>query len=497
MKKNIYYKSTRGICENKNSSEAIIHGIADDGGLFIPSKIPQINIDFKKWKAFDYQELAYRIMSEYFTDFTEAELRYCIKQAYNEKFDIETIAPIEKKSGVYFLELFHGPTLAFKDLALSILPHLMQIAAKKINLNKDIIILTATSGDTGKAALEGFSDVPGTKIIVFFPLEGVSPIQKKQMITQKGNNAHVIAIRGNFDDAQKGVKEIFSNQEFNEEIREYHMIFSSANSINIGRLVPQIVYYFYAYLKMLTDGEIIEDEKINLVVPTGNFGNILAAYYAKEMGLPVNRLICASNENNVLTNFFNNGTYDRRRELIVTISPSMDILISSNLERLLYLGYDGNSKKIKKIMEDLNKKGFFHVNKDNCNIFNSFYGGYASQEEALLSIREIFTQSGYLIDPHTAVGYSVYQKYLSKTSDPTKTVMAATASPFKFTMSVMGAINQKFKYFNDFELIERMSNISKISIPFGIKNIQKKPILHKTVCEKEKMKDALSEILFK
>ena len=496
MKKNIFYHSTRGNKEKKLSSEAIVYGIADDGGLFIPTEIPKIKMDYNQLKELDYNELAYRIMSKYLTDFSEAELKYCIEKAYNEKFDTNIIAPLEKKTGVYFLELFHGPTLAFKDMALSILPHLLQIALKKLNLNKEMVIRTATSGDTGKAALEGFANVPGTKIIVFFPQEGVSEIQKRQMLTQKGENTHVIGISGNFDDAQRGVKEIFENQIFKDKVKKRNMILSSANSINIGRLVPQIVYYFYAYLKILKENDIKAGEKINIVVPTGNFGNILAAYYAREMGLPVNKLICASNDNRVLTDFFKSGIYDRRRELIMTISPSMDILISSNLERLLLIACHGKADQVNKILNDLSEKGFYKISPDMKKEFNGFYGEYAIQEEAIQCIREVFERSEYLMDPHTAVGHAVYKKYLSETKDRTKTVIVATASPFKFTKSVMGAIDEKYKKFDDFELIEKMADLLQNSIPMGIKDIKKKSILHKAVCNKGKMKEKLAEILF-
>ncbi len=496
MKKNIFYHSTRGNKEKKLSSEAIVYGIADDGGLFIPTEIPKIKMDYNQLKELDYNELAYRIMSKYLTDFSEAELKYCIEKAYNEKFDTNIIAPLEKKTGVYFLELFHGPTLAFKDMALSILPHLLQIALEKLNLNKEMVILTATSGDTGKAALEGFANVPGTKIIVFFPQEGVSEIQKRQMLTQKGENTHVIGISGNFDDAQRGVKEIFENQIFKDKVKKRNMILSSANSINIGRLVPQIVYYFYAYLKILKENDIKAGEKINIVVPTGNFGNILAAYYAREMGLPVNKLICASNDNRVLTDFFKSGIYDRRRELIMTISPSMDILISSNLERLLLIACHGKADQVNKILNDLSEKGFYKISPDMKKEFNGFYGEYAIQEEAIQCIREVFERSEYLMDPHTAVGHAVYKKYLSETKDRTKTVIVATASPFKFTKSVMGAIDEKYKKFDDFELIEKMADLLQNSIPMGIKDIKKKSILHKAVCNKGKMKEKLAEILF-
>ncbi|GAI09827.1 unnamed protein product, partial [marine sediment metagenome] len=332
------------------------------------------------------------------------ELKYCINQAYDKKFDTPTIAPLTKKMGVYFLELYHGPTLAFKDMALSILPRLLKKAAQKLNLKKEIVILTATSGDTGKAALEGFAGAKGTKIIVFFPLRGVSKIQERQMLTQEGENTFAIGIRGNFDDAQKGVKEIFEDPDFNKKMDEKNYIFSSANSINIGRLIPQIVYYFYAYLNLCCMGEIKAGEKINIAVPTGNFGNILAAYYAKEMGLPMNKLICASNENKVLADFFNSGIYDKRRELVMTISPSMDILMSSNLERLLWSISEGENELVKELMNSLGKKGLYQINSEMKKKLKDFYGGFAPQEESRQYIKEVFEKSKYLLDPHTAVG---------------------------------------------------------------------------------------------
>ncbi|MBA7494090.1 Threonine synthase [subsurface metagenome] len=397
--------------------------------------------------------------------------------------------------GVYFLELYHGPTLAFKDMALSILPHLLKKAAQKLNLNKEIVILTATSGDTGKAALEGFAGVEGIKIIVFFPQRGVSKIQGRQMLTQEGDNTFVIGIRGNFDDAQRGVKEIFEDPDFNKKMDEKNYIFSSANSINIGRLIPQIVYYFYAYLNLCCMGEIKAGEKINIAVPTGNFGNILAAYYAKEMGLPMNKLICASNENKVLADFFNSGIYDKRRELVMTISPSMDILISSNLERLLWSISEGENELVKELMNSLGKKGLYQINSEMKKKLKYFYGGFAPQEESRQYIKEVFEKSKYLLDPHTAVGYAVYKKYIRETQDKTKTVIVATASPFKFTKSVMESINIQYREYDDFELIEKMSDLAQISIPPGIKDIEKKPIRHKMICGKEEMRTKLVEIL--
>jgi len=492
---NLYYKSTRGSKKRFLSAATIIKGIADDGGLFVPETIPQANRDLYGLKGVDYKELAFLIMKDFFTDYHQDELKYCINQAYDKKFDTPIIAPLNLKMGVYFLELYHGPTLAFKDMALSILPHLLKKAAQKLNLNKEIVILTATSGDTGKAALEGFAGVEGIKIIVFFPQKGVSKIQERQMLTQEGDNTFVIGIRGNFDDTQRGVKEIFEDPDFNKKMDEKNYIFSSANSINIGRLIPQIVYYFYAYLNLYNKGEIKSGEKINITVPTGNFGNILAAYYAKEMGLPVNKLICASNENKVLADFFNTGIYDKRRELVMTISPSMDILISSNLERLLWSISEGENELVKELMNSLGEKGLYQINSTMKKKLKYFYGGFVTQEESRQSIKEVFEEAKYLIDPHTAVGYAEYKRYTKETQDKTKTVIVATASPFKFTKSVMESINSRYKEFDDFELIEKMADLARASIPPGIKDIGKRPIRHKMVCGKKEMRAKIAEIL--
>ncbi len=492
---NLYYRSTRGSKKRVLSAEAIIKGIADDGGLFVPEAIPQINKDLYKLKGINYKELAFLIMRKFFTDYRQDELKDCIKRAYDSKFDHETITPLSKKAGAYFLELYHGPTLAFKDMALSILPHLLKKAVRKLNLNREIIILTATSGDTGKAALQGFANIEGVKIIVFFPFKGVSKIQERQMLTQKGANTYVMGLKGNFDDAQKGVKEIFEDPVFNKKIAEKNYVFSSANSINIGRLVPQIVYYFYAYLNMLDGGEIKNGEKINIAVPTGNFGDILAAYYAKEMGLPVNKLICASNENKVLADFFETGVYDKRRKLVMTISPSMDILVSSNLERLLWEINEREAQKVKKLMNSLKERGYYRIDSETKKRLKDFYGGFASQEESRQHIRKIFENSKYLVDPHTAVAHVVYKKYIEETGDKTQTVIVATASPYKFTKSVMESIDIWYKKFDDFELIEKMSDLTRVPIPSGIRNIREKPIQHKTVCNKEEMRVKITEIL--
>ena len=495
QKNNLYYQSTRGNKKRALSAEAIIKGIADDGGLFVPKTIPRIDKDIYRLKSTDYKELAFLIMKKFFTDYRQDELKDCINKAYDNKFDTEIIAPLSKKMGVYFLELYHGPTLAFKDMALSILPHLLKKAAQKLNLSQKIAILTATSGDTGKAALQGFADVEGTKIIVFFPHKGVSEIQERQMLTQEGANTYVIGIKGNFDDAQRGVKEIFEDPVFNKKMGEKNYIFSSANSINIGRLIPQIVYYFYAYLKMLGEGEIKNGEKINITVPTGNFGDILAAYYAKEMGLPVNKLICASNENKVLPDFFETGIYDKRRELIMTISPSMDILVSSNLERLLWTISEREAQKVKELMNSLKEKGYYRIDSERKKKLKDFYGGFIPQEESRQCIKKIFEKSKYLIDPHTAVAYAVYKNYIKETGDKTKTIIVATASPFKFTKSVMESIDSQYEKSDDFELIEKMSDLTRIPIPPGIRDIEKKPIRHKMVCEKEEMRAKIAEIL--
>ena len=384
------YQSTRGGQTDVTASQAILQGLAGDGGLFMPTQIPKLDIALEKLAEMTYQETAYEVMKLFLTDYTEEELKSCIENAYDSKFDTEEIAPLAKAGGAYYLELFHGSTIAFKDMALSILPHLMTTAAKKNHVDKEIVILTATSGDTGKAAMAGFADVPGTRIIVFYPKDGVSKIQELQMRTQKGDNTCVVAIHGNFDDAQTGVKKLFGDDRFTAELAAKGFQFSSANSINIGRLVPQVVYYVYAYAKLLANEEIQKGETINVVVPTGNFGNILAAYFAKEMGLPIGKLICASNENKVLYDFFATGTYDRNREFILTSSPSMDILISSNLERLIYLSAGCDAEKNKELMAQLAAKGAYTVTEEMRQAMADITGGFASQKEDADETRRCF-----------------------------------------------------------------------------------------------------------
>ena len=402
----LFYKSTRDDSVKVTASQAILKGLAPDGGLFVPESIPSFDKSLEELSKMSYKEVAYEVMKLMLDDFTEEELKACIDKAYDEKFDTDVIAPLVKADGAYYLELFHGPTIAFKDMALSILPYLMTTAARKNNVKNEIVILTATSGDTGKAALAGFADVPGTRIIVFYPKHGVSPIQEKQMVTQKGANTYVVGITGNFDDAQTAVKKMFNDKELAAELSQAGFQFSSANSINIGRLVPQMVYYVYAYTRLVANGEIKAGDKINVVVPTGNFGNILAAFYAKQMGLPINKFICASNENKVLYDFFRTGTYDRKREFILTTSPSMDILISSNLERLIYRIAGNDAEKNKALMQALNGKGAYTITDDMKKQLADFYGNYASEAETAATIKRVYESDQYIMDTHTAVAAS-------------------------------------------------------------------------------------------
>lgn len=491
----VIYKSTRNSGETATASQAILKGLAENGGLFVPEHIPALDVDFNDLAQMSYQETAYEVMSRMLTDFTEEELKYCIRSAYDEKFDTKEIAPLVKKAGAHYLELFHGSTIAFKDMALSILPYLLVTSAKKNNIKNDIVILTATSGDTGKAALAGFADVPGTRIIVFYPKNGVSPIQEKQMVTQKGNNTSVIGITGNFDDAQTGVKNMFNDKRLAEEMADKGFQFSSANSINIGRLVPQMVYYVYAYSQLVARGEIKAGDSINVVVPTGNFGNILAAYYAKQMGLPIAKFICASNENKVLFDFFTNGIYDKNRQFILTTSPSMDILISSNLERLIYRIAGEDADKNSELMNALSTEGRYEITAEMKEGLKEFYGNYASEEETAATIKRVYESDGYIMDTHTAVAAAVYDKYLKETGDDTTAVIASTASPYKFTRSVMEAIDTKYAKQSDFELVDELNKISGVKIPQAIEDIRSAPVLHDIVCDKSEMEQTVRNIL--
>ncbi len=491
----VLYKSTRGNEETVTASMAILKGLSEDGGLFVPEYIPKLDVPVEKLAQMSYQETAYEVMSRFLTDFTEEELKNCINHAYDEKFDTDLIAPLHEANGVYFLELFHGATIAFKDMALSILPHLMTTAAKKNQVKNEIVILTATSGDTGKAALAGFQDVPGTRIVVFYPKHGVSPIQEKQMVTQKGANTCVIGITGNFDDAQSAVKKMFNDKELARELDEAGYQFSSANSINIGRLVPQIVYYVYAYASLVREGKIKAGEEINVTVPTGNFGNILAAYYAKQMGLPIHKLICASNENKVLYDFFNTGIYDRKRDFILTSSPSMDILISSNLERLIYRISGENAEKCAALMQALSQGGEYTITEEMKAQLSDFYGNFCSEGETREAISATYYGSDYVIDTHTAVAAGVYQKYLRNTNDHTPTVIASTASPYKFPGSVVDAISDRYEGLEDFALVDALSALSGVKIPRAVEEIRTAPVLHDKVVDAKDMPAAVKEFL--
>lgn len=494
----IMYRSTRSESTPITASQAILKGLADDGGLFVPTELPKLDVSLKELSGMTYREVAYEVMKLFFTDYTEEELKGCIAAAYDSKFDTPAIAPLKNIDGTEFMELFHGATIAFKDMALSILPHLMITAAKKNHEDKQIVILTATSGDTGKAALAGFADVPGTKIIVFYPKDGVSSIQERQMVTQKGDNTCVIGIRGNFDDAQSGVKKIFTDPAEKEKLAAAGYQFSSANSINIGRLVPQVAYYVWAYTRLLGAKEnenrdlavngavtakdaVAAGEAVNFVVPTGNFGNILAAYYAKELGVPVHKLICASNSNKVLFDFFRTGEYDRNREFVLTSSPSMDILISSNLERLIYHIAGDDAAADADLMKKLARDGKYQITESMKEKLSDFYGGWADEEETAAEIRERYEKDGYVIDPHTAVAAAVYEKYRKETGDPAKTVIVSTASPFKFETSVMKALGKPHEL-PDLELADALSAVSGVAVPQAVAGLRGAEIRHKTVC---------------
>ncbi len=493
---NIRYKSTRNSDSTVTASEAILKGLAEDGGLFVPEQIPKLSVSVDELRGMSYQETAYTVMKEFLTDFTEEELRGCIRKAYDSKFDTEEIAPLVNVDGVYYLELFHGATIAFKDMALSILPHLLTTSAKKNRVENEIVILTATSGDTGKAAMAGFADVEGTRIIVFYPKNGVSKIQELQMVTQKGKNVEVVAIHGNFDSAQSGVKAMFENKELAEELNAHGYQFSSANSINIGRLVPQVAYYVYAYGKLLERGQIRSGEEINVVVPTGNFGNILAAYYAKQMGIPIRRLICASNENKVLFDFFRTGIYDKKhREFVLTTSPSMDILISSNLERLIYQIAGCDDKKNAELMSALQKEGVYEITEDMKAELLDFEAGYATEEQTASMIYEVYEKTGYVMDTHTAVAAYVCREYQARTKDTAKCVIASTASPYKFVKSVMSSIDSSYAEQDEFSLLEELKKVSGRELPGAIREILHADILHTAECDVDNMEETVRNLL--
>jgi len=484
-----------------SASEAIIQGISLEGGLYVPEAFPKLSLNkIVDMVSMDYRQRAEEILALFLSDYPREEIRDCVNKAYRAgKFDRPEIAPVHKLSeDQYILELWHGPTCAFKDMALQILPHFMEKAQKRMKADWETVILVATSGDTGKAALEGFRDVSGISILVFYPEEGVSQIQKLQMVTQEGSNLRVAAVQGNFDATQNGVKELFTDQDFVAFLEKRGYRLSSANSINWGRLVPQVVYYFSAYADMVKEGYIDPGEKINVVVPTGNFGNILAAYYAERMGLPIHRLICASNQNNVLTDFFRVGQYNRNREFYKTISPSMDILISSNLERLLYEVAGRDSDKVKDWMQSLKHQGQYHVGAEiRGTLERSFWAGYARDEEAMEAIWRIFQKHHYVMDPHTAVGQKVYEDYRKATGDASKTLLVSTASPYKFTRDVVKAIlgEAEVGEKDDFVLNEILTQISGQPVPAALQGLKGKPVLHTVSCQREDMRDVVMEFL--
>ena len=495
------YISTRGNFHKAESAEAIKLGMVPPGGLFVPEEIPVIHREeFGSLIGRSYREVARRILSLYLTDYTADEIDDCINKAYNsDNFDHPDMAPLHQLAdGTYILELWHGPTAAFKDMALQIMPHFLSRAIKKVGVNREVVILVATSGDTGKAALEGFKNVPGIKIIVFYPYGGVSKIQELQMTTTDGDNTYAVAVRGNFDDCQNAVKEIFGDVGFNGMLADRGYELSSANSINWGRLLPQIVYYFWAYFDLADKDGIVPGEKINFVVPTGNFGNILAAYYAYRMGLPVNRLICASNKNKVLTDFFNTGIYDRNREFIKTNSPSMDILISSNLERFLFEVNGHDAGRISSWLGQLASEGRFIVDPETKGkIDDILAAGYADEGKTLSTIKETYEKYGYTLDTHTAVGVRVFFDYRESTGDPTPTVIDATASPFKFNEAVLEAIKgpQATEGRDELEILRDLSAASGMEIHPGLRNLDSKPVRHTMVVEKDSIKETIEKIL--
>lgn len=476
----MFYKSTRDSSIRVESAAAIAKGISEEGGLFVPESIPSISMDeLKSLAGMNYAQRAAFVFSKYLTDYTDAELRYCTESAYTTKaFDTENIAEIAHLfEGTYMLELWHGPTCAFKDMALQILPYFLTTAVKKLNMDKKVVILVATSGDTGKAALEGFKDVPGTEIMVFYPVEGVSDMQKRQMVTQEGENVTICAVKGNFDDCQSGVKKIFTDHTVLDALEKGGMTFSSANSINWGRLVPQIVYYVSSYVSLAESGEIAYGDLLNVVVPTGNFGNILAAYYAKMMGVPLGKLICASNINKVLTDFIRTGVYNRNRQFYPTTSPSMDILISSNLERLLYLLTGEDDAQIREWFTALAEKGTYEVTDAvKAKLTEQFYGGFCDDAETKATIAELYQKYGYTCDTHTAVAVKVYEDYRKETGDTTKTLIASTASPFKFSASVLDALGKKPADGTDeYDMVELLHEVSSMEIPQSLAALKTKP----------------------
>lgn len=491
------YYSTRDLSDKVSFSKGVTRGLSPNGGLYVPNSFASLDILDNKYLNISYQNLAVEVLKNYLTGYETSEIEAFVNEAYRDNFETKEIVPIKSCDKANFLELFRGPTLAFKDMALQILPEFMVASAKKEGINDEIVVLTATSGDTGKAALEGFANKKGIKIIVFFPTDGVSEVQKMQMVTTAGANTHVVAIKGNFDDAQNGVKEIFNDKDFINKLKVNGKVFSSANSINIGRLVPQIVYYFHGYFSLVKTGKIKAGDSINVAVPTGNFGNILAAYYASKMGLPVKKFICASNVNNVLTDFLNSGIYDINRKFETTISPSMDILISSNLERFIESLSDKNDKLIDSLMSSLKTTGKYELPQYMKDKLSSFFGGYTSDEDTKDTIKKVYDLHSYVIDTHTAVAYKVYEDYVKATGDcNTETLIAATASPFKFTRAVVESLTgENYDDLNDFDLVKKLSVVTGLPVPKSIENLNEQKIIHNTVIDVSDMKKTISDFL--
>ena len=487
------YLSTRDSALRVSAQEAIVRGLAPQSGLFVPETFPQADLD--AWKNLSYPELAEKVLAGFLTDYSADFLHTATASTYGAAFGGKAGETVKVRDGLYSLELWHGPTCAFKDYALQLMPKLLVEAKKMLGRTETTRILVATSGDTGKAALAGYADLDGIEIEVFYPNDGTSEIQHLQMATQKGENVQVYAVQGNFDDAQTGVKKVFADADVAAELEKRGIRLSSANSINWGRLVPQIVYYFYAYFRLAEQGAVEWGKPVDFCVPTGNFGDILAGYYAKQMGLPVGRLVCASNKNNVLTDFLRTGTYDARRTFYKTTSPSMDILISSNLERLIYTIAGQDAQKDAELMTQLKEKGVYEITAEMKEGLKDFVGGFATEEEVKETIHDTYQKTGYVMDTHTAVAASVYEKYKKETKDDNVTVIASTASPYKFVRNVMTAIDPKYDEMEDFALIDELEKVSGFPIPNAIKEIRDAEVRHTTECDADQMKETVKNIL--
>lgn len=490
------YRSTRETASHTmTSSQAVLQGLTPDGGLFVPVTLPTANFDFDQLATMSYQEVAYEVLKLFFTDYTADELHACIDAAYGDQFDDPQIAPVTKHGQQYYLELFHGPTIAFKDLALQILPHLMTTAAKKNHLQAEVVILAATSGDTGKAAMAGFANVDQTRIIVFYPKDGVSAIQKQQMVTQTGANTSVVAINGNFDEAQTTVKKLLNDYQLHAELATHQFQFSSANSINIGRLFPQVAYYVYTYAQLIKQGQIKNGDEINFSVPTGNFGDILAGYYAKQLGTPIHKLICASNRNNVLTDFFNTGTYDKNREFFLTSSPSMDILVSSNLERLLFYLTGSDATATAKLMTDLQTTGRYTITPAMRANLADFWAGFVTESQDQAEIHHLNHAHHYTIDPHTAVASAVAKQYQAATRDQRPMVVVSTASPYKFPQAVLTAITGELSAVDGLAAVDQLHELIQTPIPATVTALRTAPVRHKRVADVDDMGTTIKTIL--